>query len=199
MHQPACAVPPFILPSVSSLRLTVHIHVPDHIVCVVSLFVTLIGTRQCKHPILPIRQNAAVMLRDDKPFCGASWRRGVLLPELWRWQRPSLLYEHPQGETLRLQRNSGLTSLSAPEVPRQTHRDLHWHELAHIKDPIHNCRVRWCFLVLFRNRFCRFNTFLSIHNLCCRVKKILLTICWSLRLWIYCFTLKAQWGTFICL
>lgn len=81
LHQPACAVPPFILPSVSSLHLTAYTHVPDHIcVCVVSLFVTLIGIRQCKHPFLPIRQNSAVMLRDDKPFCGASWRRGCSPP-----------------------------------------------------------------------------------------------------------------------
>lgn len=107
--------------------------VPGHICVCVCHSLSLIGTLQCKHPFLPIPHSIAVMPRDDKPFCCASWRRGVLLPEIWRWQGPSPLSVHPRGETLWLGLNSGLTSLSAPEVPRQTCRDSDWHELTHIK------------------------------------------------------------------
>ncbi len=83
---------------------------------------------------------------------GGGGRKGgvwgwFLVPELWRWQGPSLLSVHPRGETLWLGLNSGLTSLSAAEVPRQTCRDSDWHELTqHIKDPIHNCGVEYSFL-----------------------------------------------------
>lgn len=86
----------------------------------------------------------------DKPICGASWRKGVLFFGGDRGHQCSLctpLKERHSDWGL----NSGLTFLSAPEVPRQTWWDSDWHELMHIKDSIYNCGTE-CRYFLFNKQ-----------------------------------------------
>lgn len=79
--------------------------------------VTLIGTEPCEHPSLPMPSNILWCPGMISSFL-EHHDRGWVSPQLWRWQGPSLLSVHPWEQTCRLGLNSGLTSLSEPEVPR---------------------------------------------------------------------------------
>lgn len=116
-------------PCVQSLLLSSHmsavwVHVSNHVCVCVCLFVTLIGTQQCKHPFLPILLNIALMPRDDKLFCGASWRQkvGGCSSQCFGGDKGHRCSRCPPEERHWLGLNSGLTYLSAPEIPGQTCR-----------------------------------------------------------------------------
>lgn len=88
-------------------------------VCVCRSLSTIIGVQQRKQPCLPAGSILVVMSGDDKPLCGGSWRKGLLVFEGDRGHHHSLCTPKER-DTLRVGLNSGLTFLSAPEVAKQT-------------------------------------------------------------------------------
>lgn len=96
----------------------------------VRMFVMFIGTEMPSPRLPPLPQLLPAWLRCPETISpcaehhdGEAGARGVLIPELWRWQGPSLLSVQPSGETFSVGFNSRLTSLSGSGVGRQTCKD----------------------------------------------------------------------------